>query len=57
MRIVDYASNVDGHTIPGDIKARKFDIDFALSLEWAVAEIKTIQGAARSGAPFVKPTW
>jgi xylulose-5-phosphate/fructose-6-phosphate phosphoketolase len=57
VRIVDYASSVDGHTIPGDIKARKFDIDLALSLEWAVAEIKTIQGAARSGAPFLKPTW
>ena len=29
----------------------------AASLEWAVAEIKKIQSAARSGQPIVKPRW
>ena len=29
----------------------------AASLEWAVSEIKKIQGAARSGQPIVKPRW
>jgi xylulose-5-phosphate/fructose-6-phosphate phosphoketolase len=33
------------------------DNDMAASLEWAVAEIKTIQKAARSGNPIVKPRW
>ncbi|KAL5525633.1 hypothetical protein ACEPAG_6969 [Sanghuangporus baumii] len=33
------------------------DQDMAASLEWAVKEIKRIQGAARSGQPIVKPRW
>ena len=33
------------------------DQDMAASLEWAVAEIKKIQSAARSGQPIVKPRW
>ncbi|KAI0035422.1 XFP N-terminal domain-containing protein [Vararia minispora EC-137] len=33
------------------------DLDLAASLEWAVSEIKKIQGAARSGQPIVKPRW
>ncbi|CAH0046703.1 unnamed protein product [Clonostachys solani] len=35
------------------------DIDRELSsaLEWAVCEIKTIQRAARSGKPIIKPRW
>ena len=31
--------------------------DLAASLEWALAEIRTIQKAARSGNPMVKPRW
>lgn len=31
--------------------------DLAASLDWAVAEIKKIQQAARSGSPIVKPRW
>lgn len=33
------------------------DQDMAASFEWAVKEIKKIQGAARSGQPLVKPRW
>ena len=33
------------------------DQDVAASLEWAVREIKSIQAAARSGKPVVKPRW
>ena len=43
MRIVSELSNIDN--------------DLAASMEWAVAEIKKIQHAARSGAPLVKPRW
>ncbi|KAL1851329.1 hypothetical protein VTK73DRAFT_9457 [Phialemonium thermophilum] len=31
--------------------------DLQNALEWAVGEIKKIQGAARSGKPIVKPRW
>lgn len=31
--------------------------DLASSLEWAVAQIKKIQKAARSGNPIIKPRW
>lgn len=33
------------------------DQDMAASLEWALSEIKKIQGAARSGKPIEKPRW
>lgn len=33
------------------------DQDMAASLEWAVAEIKRIQSAARTGKAIVKPRW
>lgn len=33
------------------------DNDLAASMEWALAEIKKIQTAARSGQPIVKPRW
>ncbi len=33
------------------------DDDLSSALEWALAEIKTIQKAARSGKPMVKPRW
>lgn len=33
------------------------DHDMAASLEWAIAEIRRIQKAARSGHPIVKPRW
>ncbi|KAJ7284572.1 phosphoketolase [Mycena rebaudengoi] len=33
------------------------DNDLAASMEWALAEIKKIQTAARSGKPIVKPRW
>lgn len=31
--------------------------DLAASLEWALSEIHTIQKAARSGSPMIKPRW
>ncbi|KAH6913199.1 phosphoketolase [Coprinopsis sp. MPI-PUGE-AT-0042] len=31
--------------------------DLAASMDWALAEIKRIQQAARSGSPIVKPRW
>lgn len=31
--------------------------DLHSSLEWALAEVKNIQGAARSGKPISKPRW
>lgn len=31
--------------------------DLHASLEWALAEVKKIQQAARSGKPIVKPRW
>jgi xylulose-5-phosphate/fructose-6-phosphate phosphoketolase len=31
--------------------------DMAVSMEWAYAEIRKIQKAARSGKPLVKPRW
>ncbi|KAK9466988.1 XFP N-terminal domain-containing protein [Lipomyces arxii] len=31
--------------------------DLACALDWAVAEIKNIQTAARSGTPIIKPRW
>ncbi|PPQ96252.1 hypothetical protein CVT26_005579 [Gymnopilus dilepis] len=43
VRIVEDLSNLDN--------------DLAASLEWALAEIKKIQQAARSGKPLVKPRW
>ena len=33
------------------------DADLSSSLEWALAEIKRIQSAARSGKPIMKPRW
>ncbi|KAJ2918436.1 hypothetical protein MD484_g1925, partial [Candolleomyces efflorescens] len=33
------------------------DNDLAASMEWALAEIKKIQTAARSGSPISKPRW
>ncbi|CAI0647267.1 unnamed protein product [Colletotrichum noveboracense] len=33
------------------------DTDLSGALEWAIAEIKKIQKAARSGQPIVKPRW
>jgi phosphoketolase len=33
------------------------DLDLAASMEWALAEIKKIQTAARKGTPIVKPRW
>jgi xylulose-5-phosphate/fructose-6-phosphate phosphoketolase len=33
------------------------DDDLAASMDWALAEIKKIQKAARSGKPIVKPRW
>jgi xylulose-5-phosphate/fructose-6-phosphate phosphoketolase len=33
------------------------DQDMAGSMEWALAEIKNIQTAARTGKPIVKPRW
>ncbi|KDR79037.1 hypothetical protein GALMADRAFT_278272 [Galerina marginata CBS 339.88] len=33
------------------------DNDIAASMEWALAEIKKIQHAARNGNPIVKPRW
>ncbi|KAF7985626.1 hypothetical protein HWV62_2125 [Athelia sp. TMB] len=33
------------------------DQDLAGSMEWALGEIKTIQSAARSGKPIIKPRW
>ncbi|KAF8630323.1 hypothetical protein AX15_002996 [Amanita polypyramis BW_CC] len=43
VRIVSDLSNIDD--------------DLAASLEWALAEIKKIQSAARHGHPIVKPRW
>lgn len=33
------------------------DNDLAASMEWALGEIKSIQTAARSGSPIIKPRW
>lgn len=33
------------------------DTDLSNAMEWAVAEIKKIQTAARSGKPIIKPRW
>jgi xylulose-5-phosphate/fructose-6-phosphate phosphoketolase len=33
------------------------DSELFASLQWAIHEIRTIQAAARSGQPFVKPRW
>ncbi len=33
------------------------DADLNASLEWAVQEIRSIQQAARSGKPIMKPRW
>jgi xylulose-5-phosphate/fructose-6-phosphate phosphoketolase len=33
------------------------NINLAVTMEWALAEIKAIQQAARSGSPQVKPRW
>ncbi|KAJ9656600.1 hypothetical protein H2198_004834 [Neophaeococcomyces mojaviensis] len=33
------------------------DADLNNSMEWALSEIKRIQGAARSGKPILKPQW
>ncbi|KAH9856640.1 phosphoketolase [Lenzites betulinus] len=35
----------------------RIDEDLAASMEWALAEIRKIQSAARSGKPIVKPRW
>lgn len=31
--------------------------NMAVSMQWALGEIRSIQGAARSGKPLVKPRW
>ncbi|KAJ7638132.1 XFP N-terminal domain-containing protein [Mycena rosella] len=36
---------------------KNIDNDLAASMDWALAEIKKIQSAARSGNPIVKPRW
>jgi xylulose-5-phosphate/fructose-6-phosphate phosphoketolase len=35
----------------------RLDYELAAALQWAVGEIRTIQTAARSGKPIVKPRW
>lgn len=42
-RIVEYLEDIDA--------------DLNTSLEWALSEIRKIQGAARSGKPIEKPRW
>ena len=36
---------------------QRLDYELAAALQWAVGEIRTIQTAARSGRPLVKPRW
>ncbi|KAJ7086142.1 phosphoketolase [Mycena belliarum] len=43
VRIIDDTENIDNN--------------LAASMDWALAEIKKIQTAARSGTPIVKPRW
>ncbi|KAJ7650731.1 phosphoketolase [Roridomyces roridus] len=43
VRIVEDVENIDN--------------DLAASMDWALSEIKTIQTAARTGDPIVKPRW
>ncbi|KAI9736973.1 MAG: hypothetical protein M1834_000562 [Cirrosporium novae-zelandiae] len=36
---------------------KNIDAEMAAAMEWALSEIKTIQQAARSGKPIMKPRW
>ena len=42
---------------PRIIENANMHADMYLTLDWAVAEIKRIQGEARSGRPIIKPRW
>ncbi|KAN0060721.1 hypothetical protein ACQY0O_007379 [Thecaphora frezii] len=58
VRIVDYYKHLGTeHSQPGDDSARPFDIDMAVSLDWAYSEIRKIQAAARKGEPIKKARW
>ncbi|SNX85894.1 probable xylulose-5-phosphate/fructose-6-phosphate phosphoketolase [Melanopsichium pennsylvanicum] len=58
VRFVDYYQHLGHrHTVPGDRAAAAFDVDMAVSLDWAYGEIRDIQKAARGGAPIKKPRW
>ncbi|EPQ30109.1 uncharacterized protein PFL1_02226 [Pseudozyma flocculosa PF-1] len=58
VRVVDYYRHLGNeHTQPGDERARSVDIDMAVSIDWAYAEIRKIQAAARNGEPIRKPRW
>ncbi|KAL2690148.1 hypothetical protein Neosp_004216 [[Neocosmospora] mangrovei] len=35
----------------------EIDVELASALEWAISEIRSIQGAAREGKPIAKPRW
>ena len=52
VRIVEYgvANSDEDHDVA-------VNYNMAASMSWALAEIKKIQGAARSGKPITKPRW
>ena len=56
VRFVEYGTlsedekDTEGHLL-------KLNINMAVTMEWALAEIKKIQRAARDGKPIDKPRW
>ncbi len=52
VRIVHYGAEESSKELDEAV-----NYDMAASMEWALGEIKKIQGAARSGKPMVKPRW
>ncbi|EIW68187.1 hypothetical protein TREMEDRAFT_69240 [Tremella mesenterica DSM 1558] len=54
VRIVEYGAIPHGSDHEHDVAV---NYDMAVSMQWALDEIKRIQNASRSGNPIVKPRW
>lgn len=52
VRIVEYGINSSDED-----HDKSVHYDMAVSMEWALSEIRTIQQAARAGKPMTKPRW
>ncbi|GAA6008849.1 hypothetical protein JCM10207_001746 [Rhodosporidiobolus poonsookiae] len=57
VRFVEYEAQGTAHMGGNDPADKAIHENFAASLDWAYAEIRKIQQAARSGKPIDKPRW
>lgn len=56
VRFVEYGDLAQSHE-EGEEKLVKLNASMAVSMEWALEEIRKIQKDAREGKPETKPRW